>query len=151
MGGPAASEVADSEADQTKVAPRMTGGLFNANSKIDPGSIEEALSEVPSEQVRASGQNFGTSRDNVRKSAKSAPMDSDEEEKIFNIGSENDMQRLSEAVSEAIERATTPGEADQVFAEFVIALELEMQAETGQLKHQNPDTVDLNYERRMLF
>ena len=32
-----------------------------------------------------------------------------------------------------------------------MSLELEMQAETGQLKLSNPDTVDLNYERRMLF
>ena len=130
----------------------MTGGLFNAGSKIDPGSLEnDMLSEIPSEKPRASKQ-INTSRDNVRKSAKSvAALEQEEEEKIFNIEDDEDIEGLSESASHALERATSPGEADAKFAEFFMAIELEMQAETGQLKKSNPDTVDLNYERRMLF
>mmetsp|Transcript_30676 Transcript_30676/g.37964 ORF Transcript_30676/g.37964 Transcript_30676/m.37964 type:complete len:168 (+) Transcript_30676:1385-1888(+) len=148
-GGLRPSDIASSDVDKTQVA-RMTAGMFGANSKLDRGS-DEMLSDPGSEKLHNSHK-INTSRQEARKSAKSlaAIDDDDEEEKIFNF-SDKDMERLSEATSHAIERATTPGEADARFAEYFMSLELEMQAETGQLKLQNPDTVDLNYERRLLF
>ena len=68
----------------------------------------------------------------MRKSAKSvAALGDEEEEKIFNIEDDEDIEGLSEATSHALERATSPGESDARFAEFFMAIELEMQAETG--------------------
>ena len=55
MGGPRETQMTNSDADVTKVAPRMTGGLqFNAKSLIEPGSIENAISDIDSEKHRAS-------------------------------------------------------------------------------------------------
>jgi len=63
-----------------------------------------------------------------------------EEKKIFNFKPDQAVALSSEpSRASVIHRETTPGERDKRFGDFYLSLELESQAESGMLKHNNPD------------
>lgn len=107
----------------------MSGGQFGAHSKLDRGTDDSGvINDAASENPRHS-RPINTSRDDPRKSAKSQALgkeSDEEEEKVFNIDNESELDaRLTENRESVAAHEVTPGEADARFAQFLIALELE--------------------------